>query len=176
MSGGNPIVRVHFLDHYKGDWFRPAHKTDVGIDLFSTVAFDISPGERVLVPCGISVAVPFPYEAQIRPKSGLALNRGLTVLNTPGTIDPGYRGEVKVILQNHNPVITRYTVRVGGKDGLFEDLRRNIEIGTVSITPGMKIAQMVFARFERPEITQVYSSEELASTSRGAGGFGSTGS
>jgi dUTP pyrophosphatase len=100
-----------------------------------------------MVPTGLQIAVPKGYEAQVRPKSGLAANSGITVLNTPGTVDAGYRGEVKVILIN-----------LGGADYRVEK--------------GKKIAQLVFAKVELARFAYV---EELDTTSRGSGGFGSTG-
>ncbi|MFP4407438.1 MAG: dUTP diphosphatase [Spirochaetaceae bacterium] len=104
--------------------------------------------ERALVPTGIRVELPPGYEAQIRPRSGLAAREGVTLLNTPGTIDADYRGEIKAILVN------------------LSDSR-------VTITPGMRIAQMVIAPVSRARFEQV---ETLAETVRGEGGFGSTGS
>lgn len=123
-----------------------AHKGDAGLDLYSAEDYLLKPGERVLVSTGIKIAVPKGYEAQIRPKSGLALNYGLTVLNTPGTIDSGYRGEVGVIVIN-----------LGKED--------------VKIEKGKKVAQMVFNKVEEAK----FSEEELDDTKRGIGGFGSTG-
>jgi len=102
---------------------------------------------RLAVPCGIAIALPEGYEAQVRPRSGLALNHGVTVLNAPGTIDYDYRGEVKAILVN---------------------------LGTAPfrITRGTKIAQLVIARAEHAELVET---SELPDTARGQGGFGSTG-
>ena len=120
-----------------------------GMDLRCNISEPITlqPMERRLIPTGLFIQLPVGYEAQIRPRSGLALKRGLTVLNTPGTIDADYRGEIKVILVNlsHEP---------------FE------------IVPGERIAQMVVAKHEYVEWEEV---ESLDSTARGAGGFGSTG-
>lgn len=124
-----------------------AHKGDAGIDLYSTETIEILPGEIKLVKTGIKIAVPEGFEGQVRPKSGLALNKGITVLNTPGTIDSGYRGEVGVIVINH------------GKEKFKAE-------------KGKKIAQIVFNKIETPEIELV---EELDDTSRGEHGFGSTG-
>ena len=129
----------------------PKYQTDhsAGLDLCACIDRDIilMPGERVLVPTGISIELPDGYEAQVRPRSGLAINHGVTVLNSPGTIDPDYRGEVKVILINL------------GKEPFV-------------IKNGMRIAQMVISKFERVEVEVV---EELSQTRRGEGGFGSTG-
>jgi dUTP pyrophosphatase len=124
-----------------------AHPGDVGLDLCAAVAVSLEPGESRLVGTGISIELPANTEAQVRPRSGLALKHGITVLNTPGTIDRGYRGEVGVILINHGRA--RFDVQ-----------------------PGMKIAQMVVA----PCVTvTVEESGELSGTVRGQGGFGSTG-
>jgi dUTP pyrophosphatase len=124
-----------------------AHPGDAGLDLFANVALSLEPGEVKLVRTGISIELPADTEAQVRPRSGLALKHGITVLNTPGTIDRGYRGEVGVILINHGAV-------------------------RFDIAPGMKIAQMVIA----PCLTVgVEESGELSGTARGQGGFGSTG-
>lgn len=107
----------------------------------------ILPGEAALIPTGLSFAIPEGYEIQVRPRSGLALKHGITVLNTPGTIDADYRGEVKVILMNH------------GKAPFI-------------VTPGMRIAQLVLASVVQAEFTI---EEMLVATSRGEGGFGHTG-
>ena len=107
----------------------------------------IAPGESLLVPTGVKFAIPEGYEIQIRPRSGLALKSQITVLNTPGTIDADYRGEVKVILINH------------GKHPFV-------------VTPGMRIAQIVLARVTRAVFVR---EDALMSTSRGEGGFGHTG-
>jgi dUTP pyrophosphatase len=124
-----------------------SHPGDAGLDLYASVAVTIEPGETRLVGTGISIELPPNTEAQIRPRSGLALKQGITVLNTPGTIDQGYRGEVGVILINHGR--SRFDVQ-----------------------PGMKIAQMVVAPFVRVTVEEA---GELTSTARGHGGFGSTG-
>jgi dUTP diphosphatase len=120
-----------------------------GMDLLADLAAPVSlpPGERALVPTGIAIALPDGYEAQIRPRSGLALKHGVTLVNTPGTIDPDYRGEIGVILINHGTV-------------------------PFTVNPGDRIAQMLFARFERGELLEV---EKLEETARGEGGFGHTG-
>lgn len=120
-----------------------------GMDLLAAIdtSITIKPGMRAIVPTGISIALPPMYEAQIRPRSGLAAKNGVTVLNTPGTIDNDYRGEIKVIIINHGDV-----------DFVVER--------------GMRIAQMVIAKYEQLEIIEVNS---LDSTDRGDSGFGSTG-
>ena len=138
------------LDHAVG-LNLPTYATEqsAGMDLTAALpeAVEIGPGERMLIPTGLSIALPAGYEAQIRPRSGLALKNGVTVLNTPGTIDADYRGEISVILANLGQ-----------------------EIFTVE--RGMRVAQMVIARHETVEWSVV---EELDETLRGAGGFGSTG-
>ena len=125
-----------------------AYPKDAGLDLFAIAHREILPGEVELIKTGIAIALPDGYEAQIRPRSGLALNHGISVLNSPGTIDAGYRGEIGVILINH------------GKNAF-------------SIVPGMKIAQMVITTFVAIETREV---ANLDSTSRAKKGFGSTGS
>ena len=118
-----------------------------GLDLRADIAVTLAPGERALVPTGLVLAIPAGYEGQVRPRSGLALREGVTCLNTPGTIDSDYRGEVGVILAN-----------LGQKP--------------VSIARGDRIAQLVIARVERAELTE---STTLPETPRGGGGFGHTG-
>ena len=129
----------------------PAYATEqsAGMDLKANLeeSLVLKPLQRALVPTGLYMALPAGYEAQVRPRSGLAAKHGITVLNTPGTIDADYRGEVKVILVNLS-------------DTPFE------------IVPGERIAQMVIARHETIEWEEV---NELDATSRGTGGFGSTG-
>lgn len=124
-----------------------AHSYDSGLDLISIEELEILPGNSHLVPTGIAIELPPGTEAQIRPRSGLALKHQITVLNTPGTIDEGYRGEIGVILINHGQQ-------------------------TFKVTKGMKIAQMVIAPVIRVEIEEV---DQLSDSSRGLGGFGSTG-
>ncbi|MGC2749917.1 MAG: dUTP diphosphatase, partial [Pseudolabrys sp.] len=125
-----------------------AHPGDAGADLHSAVDLTLDPGERALVPTGIAIALPEGYEAQVRPRSGLAARHGLTVLNSPGTIDADYRGEIQVLLAN-------------------------LSSAAVTITRGMRVAQMVIAPVVRADIVEVAS---LDNTKRGSGGFGSTGS
>ncbi|GAB4149863.1 MAG: dUTP diphosphatase [Cyanobacteria bacterium J069] len=124
-----------------------AHAGDAGLDLFSNVEMDIQPGESVLVPTGICIQLPLGTEAQVRPRSGLALKHQITVLNSPGTIDEGYRGEVGVILINHGHQAFK-------------------------VEKGMKIAQMVIQPVIR---VKVEASDVLDTTVRGDRGFGSTG-
>jgi dUTP pyrophosphatase len=123
------------------------HPADSGLDLFSHEESEIPAGESYLIKTGISIELPEGTEAQIRPKSGLALKYQITVLNTPGTVDAGYRGEVGVILINH------------GKSSF-------------KVEKGMKVAQMVITPVIRVEVEEV---DSLSSTLRGTGGFGSTG-
>lgn len=129
----------------------PAYATDLsaGMDLRACLenSVTLGPLERALIPTGLFIALPAGFEAQVRPRSGLAAKHGVTVLNTPGTIDADYRGEIKVILVNlsHTPF---------------------------TIVPGERIAQMVVARHERVEWEEA---ESLDETARGEGGFGSTG-
>ena len=118
-----------------------------GLDLMSRICCTIEPGQHKAVPTGIAISLPQGLEAQIRPRSGLALSHGITVLNAPGTIDSDYRGEVKVILINHG-------------DFDFE------------IIPGMRIAQMVISKYVQVELVEV---DNLDETERGEKGFGSTG-
>ncbi len=129
----------------------PAYATELsaGVDLKANLdePVTIGPLERTLVPTGLYIALPAGFEAQVRPRSGLAAKHGITVLNTPGTIDADYRGEIKVILVNLS-------------NQPFE------------IVPGERIAQMVIARHEVAQWEEV---DQLDSTERGAGGFGSTG-
>jgi len=124
-----------------------AHEGDSGLDLFSVDSTEILPGETKMIKTGIIIELPLGTEAQIRPRSGLALKNQITVLNTPGTIDQGYRGEVGVILINH-----------GSKNFIVE--------------VGSKIAQMVIKPVLRVKVIE---SDTLTDTSRGDGGFGSTG-
>lgn len=138
------------LDHAVGLQM-PTYATDqsAGMDLSAALeeSFVLEPGDRALIPTGLSIALPAGYEAQIRPRSGLALKHGVTVLNSPGTIDADYRGEIKVILANL------------GQDAF-------------TIERGMRIAQMVIAHHAVVAWNTV---EDLDDTERGAGGFGSTG-
>ena len=124
-----------------------AHPSDAGMDVRSVEELTIPPGGRALVHTGLVMMLPPGYEAQVRPRSGLALKSGVTVLNTPGTIDSGYRGEVGVILANF-----------GAED--------------FSVHPGDKVAQIVIAPVTQPEIVET---SEVDATDRGSGGFGSTG-
>ena len=126
-----------------------AHPGDAGADLRTTVDVVLAPGERALVPTGVALALPEGYVGLVHPRSGLAARHGLSIVNTPGTVDAGYRGEIKVLLVNldpHEPV----------------ELRR-----------GDRVAQLVVQRVERVGFDEV---DALPDSSRGAGGYGSTGS
>jgi dUTP pyrophosphatase len=125
-----------------------AHPGDAGADLHTTVDVHLAPGERALVPTGIGIALPDGYVALVHPRSGLAARHGLSIVNTPGTIDAGYRGEIKVLLINHDPV------------------------APIELRRGDRIAQLVIQRFERVAFVDV---EALPGSVRGDGGYGSTG-
>ena len=145
-------LRVQRLPHAQGLPL-PRYETSgaAGMDLIAALAegetMVLAPGERAMVPTGLAIALPEGFEAQVRPRSGLAAKNGVTVLNSPGTIDCDYRGEVKVILINH------------GREAF-------------TIERGTRIAQMVVAPMTQAVFREV---ETLDETARGAGGFGSTG-
>jgi dUTP pyrophosphatase len=122
---------------------------DAGADLATRIDFTINPGERMLVPTGISIALPNGYVALVHPRSGLAIKHGISMVNTPGTVDAGYRGELQVILINH-------------------DLTQPI-----SFKKGDRIAQLVIQKVERADFVEV---SDLPGSDRSSGGFGSTGS
>ena len=121
---------------------------DAGADLATRIDFTIKPGERILVPTGISIALPDGYVALVHPRSGLAVKHGISIVNTPGTVDAGYRGELQVILIN---------------------LDQN---QSISFKKGDRIAQLVIQQVERAKFTEV---SELPGSDRSTGGFGSTG-
>lgn len=125
-----------------------AHLGDAGADLVTTVDVSLAPGERALVPTGIAIALPVGYVALVHPRSGLAARHGLSIVNTPGTVDAGYRGEIKVMLINHDPA------------------------SRIELQRGDRIAQLVFQRVETAQFVDV---GELPDSSRGTGGYGSTG-
>jgi dUTP pyrophosphatase len=141
-------VRVKLV---KAGAILPKYQTEgsAGMDLHAAVdePVTIRPGERRLIPTGLAFAIPNGWEGQVRPRSGLAAKHGITVINTPGTIDSDFRGEVGVVLVNH------------GQESFV-------------VKSGERIAQIVFARYDRAELVAV---EELDTTARGAGGYGSTG-
>ncbi len=121
---------------------------DAGADLITRIDVTIAPGERRLVPTGISIALPDGYAAFVHPRSGLAVKHGVTMVNAPGTVDAGFRGELQIILINHDP----------------EE--------TVTFSRGERIAQLIIQRVERAEFVEV---KELPGSDRGSLGFGSTG-
>lgn len=125
-----------------------AHPGDAGLDLLSTIDVEIAPAQRVLVPTGVGIALPDGFAAFIHPRSGLAVREGLTVANAPGTVDAGYRGEIKVALVNLDPS------------------------QAVVVHRGDRIAQLVIQRVERVAWHEV---ERLPGSARASGGFGSTG-
>jgi dUTP pyrophosphatase len=143
-------IAITRLPHAK-DLALPAYATEqsAGMDLLAAVAEPktLAPGERALIPTGLSIALPDGFEAQIRPRSGLALKHGIALVNAPGTIDADYRGEIGVIVINHGAE-------------------------PFTIERGMRIAQMVIAPYTRATFSEVL---ELPTSARGAGGFGSTG-
>jgi dUTP pyrophosphatase len=130
-------------------WPSYAHDGDSGMDVFSPKSYVIPAGKRMLIPCGFKLEIPYGYEIQVRPKSGLALKHGITVLNTPGTIDSNYRGEVCVILIN-----------TGDAD---YEIQKDSKMAQIVLTPVAYV----------PELTEGV--VESAETTRGCGGFGSTG-
>jgi dUTP pyrophosphatase len=130
-----------------------AHDGDAGVDLYSAVDLELAPGRRELVPTGIAVAIPHGMVGLVHPRSGLAIRVGLSIVNAPGTIDAGYRGEIKVALINLD------------------------QCEPVVVKRGDRIAQLLVQRVELPELVEVTSFDEagLADTTRGAGGHGSSG-
>ena len=141
------IKKLSKLDNFK----IPSYQSDEasGVDLSASInsQMQIHPWEREISPCGISISMPKGFEAQIRPRSGLAFKHGITILNTPGTIDSDYRGEIKVVLIN-------------------------LSNTSFTINPGDRIAQMIFANTTQVEFEEV---NDLEKTTRGDSGFGSTG-
>lgn len=151
-NGRHAVIRLQRLPHSEGLPL-PSYQTEraAGMDLIAALAEDetlfLPMGERVLVPTGLALEIPAGFEGQIRPRSGLALNYGVTVLNSPGTIDADYRGEVKVLLAN-------------------------LGLETFAIERGTRIAQLVIAPVARASFEVV---ARLEDSTRGVGGFGSTG-
>ncbi len=125
-----------------------AHPGDAGADLHAAVDVELGPHERALVPTGVALALPPGHVGLVHPRSGLAARHGLSVLNTPGTVDAGYRGEITVLLVNHDPVTP------------------------VRLRRGDRVAQLVVQRYEQARFVEV---EALPPSRRGAGGYGSTG-
>lgn len=149
-TGGDVRILVRIEPEGRGlDLPRYQSETAAGVDLLAAIEadLDLAPGQRALVSTGVALAIPVGYEGQVRPRSGLAIRHGITLLNAPGTIDADYRGTVKLVVINH---------------------------GTepVTIRRGERLAQLVIARVERAAFELA---SELPGTSRGAGGFGSTG-
>lgn len=142
-------MKIRIINQSKHNLPEYATSASAGVDLRANIDKSIQIGslEKVIVPTGLFMEIPVGYEAQVRPRSGLAFKHGITVLNSPGTIDADYRGEIKVILVN-------------------------LSKETFEIKDGERIAQMVIASHEQAEWVEV---EELVETERGAGGFGSTG-
>lgn len=130
-----------------------AHDGDAGVDLYSAQDVELAPGQRALVPTGVAVAIPHGMVGLVHPRSGLAARVGLSIVNSPGTIDAGYRGEIKVSLINLDPDTP------------------------IVVSRGDRIAQLLVQRVELPELVEVTSFDEagLADTSRGDGGHGSSG-
>jgi dUTP pyrophosphatase len=142
-------MRVKIINHSPFPLPQYATAQSAGVDLQANIVepLILAPMQRFLMPTGLFIELPDGYEAQVRPRSGMAVKRGITIVNTPGTIDPDYRGEIKV------PLI-------------------NLATEAVAINPGERIAQMIIARFERIEWLQT---ETLNTSERGEGGFGHTG-
>lgn len=154
MASNAIKVKIKKLSHYDESFSLPSYETagaagaDVRASLGPGEKIKIKPGERILIPTGLSMEIPMGYEVQVRPRSGLSFKTGLMVLNSPGTIDSDYRGEVKIIL---------------GNLGHIDEV----------INHGDRVAQLVLS-----PVTQAFyfeSNEELSETARGSGGFGSTG-
>lgn len=146
------MMTVKIYNQSKNELPAYASEYSAGMDLRADLseAVVLQPFERKLIPTGLFIELPTDCEAQIRPRSGLALKHGVTVLNTPGTIDADYRGEIRVILIN-------------------------LSQEPFEIQPGERIAQMVIARFQQVELVEVNALEDLSDTERGIGGFGHSG-
>lgn len=127
--------------------YQTEHAAGFDVNAFVKEPITINPGERMLIPTGLKMAIPPGYEAQVRPRSGLAIKQGISIVNTPGTVDADYRGEIGIILINH-----------GQEDFI--------------VNPKDRIAQVIINKVEHPEIIEV---DELDETGRGEGGFGHTG-
>ena len=140
-------VKFRMKDEAHDLYPRKAHTDDAAYDLYSASDVTIASGERTLIPTGLHIALPEGFEAQVRPRSGLALKKGLTILNTPGTIDAGYRGEVGIIAYNSSEE-------------------------SLTFNRGDRIAQMVIQKLPEIELVQA---DTLETSVRGEGGFGSTG-
>ncbi len=145
MNGVEVLVKRLFPDVPLPQYGKPG---DAGADITTRIDFTIEPGERCLVPTGLSIALPFGFAAFVHPRSGLAIKHGVSMVNTPGTVDAGFRGELQVILVNH-------------------DLRE-----AISFKKGDRIAQLVIQRVEVALFIEV---DQLPGSERAGGGFGSTG-
>ena len=145
MNGVEVLVKRLYPDVPLPAYGKPG---DAGADITTHVDVTIEPGERLLVPTGLSIALPFGFAAFVHPRSGLAIKHGVSMVNTPGTVDAGFRGELQVILINH-------------------DLRE-----AISFKKGDRIAQLVIQRVEAAQFIEV---DELPGSERASGGFGSTG-
>ncbi|MEJ5315560.1 MAG: dUTP diphosphatase [Tenuifilum sp.] len=141
------IVKILNKSTFDNPTYATEHSSGVDLKAFIDEPINLKPLERKLIPTGLFIELPVGIEAQIRPRSGMALKKGLSILNTPGTIDSDYRGEIGVIVVN-----------------LSNDI--------VTIEPGERICQMVFTRYEKVSFENV---NKISETDRGAGGFGSTG-
>ena len=152
MSEAAPVLRVHRIRPELAELPRYESAAAAGLDLVACLdaPLTLPPGAHDAVPTGIAIALPTGYEGQVRPRSGLARKHGVTVLNSPGTIDADYRGEVQVLLINH-----------GSEPHVVE--------------PGQRIAQLVVAPVAQVDVVEVHEASELGDTKRGSGGFGSTG-
>lgn len=146
------MIKLKVVNKSKNELPEYAHPGDSGLDIRANLeeAVILNPLERTLVPTGIYLGIPDGYEVQVRPRSGMALKRGLTVLNTPGTIDSSFLGEIGVIIVN-----------------LSNEIQH--------ILPGEKIAQLVVMKVEKADLDLTFRMDELGSTERGANGYGSTG-
>lgn len=142
-----PVIRLKKLSDQATIPVR-AHRGDAGVDLAAVEAVTLQPGQRALVATGIAIALPLGYVGLIHPRSGLAWKKGLSVVNTPGTIDADYRGEIKVCLINHDPA------------------------QPIEIRPGDRIAQLLV---QKVELVDFVETDSLDETGRGTGGYGSTG-
>jgi dUTP pyrophosphatase len=177
-------VKMIKLDHCPAKQLTRGSEYAAGFDLKSAVNIRILPGQRVKIPTGVKIEMPDGMEAQCRPRSGMAFNQGLTLINTPGTIDSDFRGELCVLAFNANPVISaELWVNLMQAINMCRDEGNDIELAkqfeewvhanTIEIFPGDRIAQLVFASHEVPLIVDA---PELSVSLRGEGGFGSTGS
>lgn len=146
------MIKIKILNKSKNELPEYAHPGDSGLDIRANLeeAVILNPLERTLIPTGIHMGIPEGYEVQVRPRSGMALKRGLTVLNTPGTIDSSFLGEIGVIIIN-----------------LSNEVQH--------ILPGEKIAQLVVMKVEKADLDLIFRMDELDATERGADGYGSTG-